>query len=322
MKLLITGATGLVGRHVAKAALDEGHQVTVLVRDAARLRPDIKNRAAVLQGPLDQRGVVPPGTEAVLNCAGVLSASSKAGFWDGNVFGPRSLYRDSRRAGVSAFVHLSSMGVYGLATAPHIREDTPFETHPQWRGGYTASKLDGDRLLLAESEEGGPALSLLRPPVVYGEGVPLPLGRLGRPIPGGMALVAGRGGTSMPLIYAGNLAAAVLAAAQRRSKGVFNLVDDASQTQRQYLKMLRKVQAGTPRPLFMPMVALLLPAALLDRGLGLARRSSHIAYRLRRNLSSLKVDDSRARSELDYRPRHALEEALRLTCAGETRGAS
>ncbi|MCZ6832679.1 MAG: hypothetical protein O7F11_02935, partial [Acidobacteria bacterium] len=69
-------------------------------------------------------------------------------------------------------------------------------------------------------------------------------------------------------------------------------------------------------------VALLLPAALLDRGLSLARRSSHIAYRLRRNLSSLKVDDSRARSELDSRPLHALEEALRLTCAGETRGAA
>lgn len=322
MKLLITGATGLVGRHVAMAALEEGHQVTVLVRDASRLRPDIKDGADVLEGPLDQEGVVPEGTEAVLNCAGVLSASSKAGFWDGNVFGPRKLYRDSRRAGVDAFVHLSSLGVYGLATAPHIREDTPLETHSQWRGGYTASKLDGDRLLLAESEEGGPALSLLRPPVVYGEGVPLPLGRLGRRIPGGMVLVAGRGGTSMPLIYAGNLAVAVLAAAQRRSKGVFNLVDDASQTQRQYLKMLRKVQAGTPRPLFMPMSALLLPAALLDRGLGLARRSRHIAYRLRRNLLSLKVDDSRARSELDYRPRHGLEEALRLTCAGEIRGAA
>ncbi len=322
MKLLITGATGLVGRHVVQGALDQGHQVTVLVRDASRLRVDHRDRVDVREGPLDQKAVVPEGTEAVLNCAGVLSASSKAGFWDGNVFGPRSLYRDARRANVNAFVHLSSMGVYGLATAPYFREDTPFESHPRWRGGYTASKLDGDRLLLAESEEGGPALSLLRPPVVYGEGVPLPLGRLGRPIPGGMALVAGRGGTSMPLIYAGNLADAVLAAAERCSRGVFNLVDDASQTQRQYLKMLRKVQAGTPRPLFMPMTALLLPAALLDRGLRLARRSSHIAYRLRRNLSSLKVDDSRARSELDYRPRHTLEEALRLTCAGEARGSA
>jgi hypothetical protein len=69
-----------------------------------------------------------------------------------------------------------------------------------------------------------------------------------------------------------------------------------------------------------PMTAFLIPAAVLDRGLQMARRSSRIAYRLRRNLSSLQVDDSRARSELDYGPRHALEEALRLTCAGEIRG--
>ena len=72
MRLIILGATGSLGRHVLRQALAAGHEVSVLVRDAARLAPEVRGRVAIYVADLDVSlpvNVV-EGHDALVNCAG------------------------------------------------------------------------------------------------------------------------------------------------------------------------------------------------------------------------------------------------------------
>ena len=72
MRLIILGATGSLGAHVLRHALDAGHDVSVLVRDPSRLPEEARQRAGVYTGDLS--ATLPPeilrGNNALINCAG------------------------------------------------------------------------------------------------------------------------------------------------------------------------------------------------------------------------------------------------------------
>lgn len=72
MRLLILGATGSLGRHVLRAALEAGHEVSVSVRDESKLPAEARERIAAHSGDL-MTGVPPDlleGQDALINCAG------------------------------------------------------------------------------------------------------------------------------------------------------------------------------------------------------------------------------------------------------------
>ena len=77
-RLLILGATGSLGRHVLQQAVAAGHQVSVIVRNPAKLPPDLRSRITV--HPVDL-GTVATGAladlvrghEALINCAGLVT---------------------------------------------------------------------------------------------------------------------------------------------------------------------------------------------------------------------------------------------------------
>ena len=71
-RLLILGATGSLGRHVLRQAVDAGHAVTVFVRTPSNLSPEVRERVSVHTGDLS--ALVPldlvRGQDALINCAG------------------------------------------------------------------------------------------------------------------------------------------------------------------------------------------------------------------------------------------------------------
>jgi len=71
-RLLILGATGSLGRHVLRQAVDAGHEVTVLVRTPSKLSPEFRERVSVHTGDLSAvvRVDLVRGQDALINCAG------------------------------------------------------------------------------------------------------------------------------------------------------------------------------------------------------------------------------------------------------------
>src|SRR3954468_6358867 len=114
--IFLTGATGLVGSHVAEEALRRGHRVRALVRASSDTRWLDRWGVDKVDGDLADRDALrrgAAGADWVFNCA------AKVGDWGTledfrrlNVAALRLLLAAASEAGVARFVHVSSLGVY------------------------------------------------------------------------------------------------------------------------------------------------------------------------------------------------------------------
>lgn len=148
MRIALTGATGFVGGHALRLALDAGHDVTALTR---RKQPE---RAGVtwVQGDLNDQTALRrlcEQCEAVLHIAGVVNAPDRQGFIDGNVTGTQNIITVAKMAGISRFVHTSSLS----AREPDLSD-------------YGWSKYQAEQCVEASALE----WTIVRPPAVYGPG--------------------------------------------------------------------------------------------------------------------------------------------------------
>ena len=121
---LVTGATGFVGWHVARALLERGDPVRALARDPAKLR-ELSGVQGV-QGDLRD----PASLErAVEGCGVVFHVAADYRLWTrepeemyrSNVEGTRAMLEAARRAGVERFVYTSTVGCIGVSRRRHRR---------------------------------------------------------------------------------------------------------------------------------------------------------------------------------------------------------
>ena len=114
--ILVTGATGFVGWHVARKLLESGRTVRVLVRDPRRLR-ELEAEVAVgdLRDAASLAGAV-AGCEVVYHVAADyrLWAKDPSELYRSNVDGTRNLLEAARQAGVDRVVYTSTVGCIGV----------------------------------------------------------------------------------------------------------------------------------------------------------------------------------------------------------------
>lgn len=155
MKILITGATGFLGGHLADACLREGHAVRALVRpgaDTERLRslPGLELAVGDLGDPGSLRAAA-GGQDVVLHSAArVVDHGTHAQFHEANVAGTRRLLTAARAAGAHRFVFVSSPSALMRVREGDrlgLDESVPYPTrflHP-----YSATKARAEQDVLA-----------------------------------------------------------------------------------------------------------------------------------------------------------------------------
>ena len=125
--IVLTGATGFVGRHVLRALLAGGWRVRALVRDPARLRLPTgtpEDAVEVVLGDLADDAALArlmEGAEAVVHLAGLVAAAREIDFYAVNAEGARRLAQAAARAGVRRFVHVSSLAAREPELSPYAR---------------------------------------------------------------------------------------------------------------------------------------------------------------------------------------------------------
>lgn len=210
MRILVTGATGFIGRETCRVLSGRGHRVRAAVRRAlpALQQAGIEQRVVgEIDGRTDWRAAV-DCVDAILHLAGrahVLAHDAAAAadhFHSVNVEGAVALLQAAQAAGVRRFVNVSSIGVLGQST-----ELEPFSdaSSPRPVNAYASSKLAAETALAAMAA--GTEVVTIRPPMVYGPGCPGNMARLLRLV---------RTGVPLPL---------ALARAERDMIGIDNLVD-------------------------------------------------------------------------------------------------
>jgi nucleoside-diphosphate-sugar epimerase len=174
MKLLLTGATGRVGRHLLPRLVAQGHDVRAVARgEAGAGQVKAAGAEAVLADLLDPDGyrAALAGRDAVVHLAAVLRSTDADEIRRANLEATRRLAEATLAAGVGRFVAASTTLVYpGGLGRPATEDDEPAPP-PAW-GPYPASKAEADRALLALHRDRGLGARIVRFAFVYGDGDP------------------------------------------------------------------------------------------------------------------------------------------------------
>jgi len=305
MKVLITGANGLVGRAVCAALHRTGHAVTPAVRRAQGLAQE-----QVIGESDAQTGwrAALAGMESVVHLAARVhvmndsAADPLAAFRSINTAGTLNLARQCAAAGVRRFVFVSSVKVNGEErAAPYTEADTPAP-----EDAYALSKWEAEQGLWQVAAETGLEVVILRPPLVYGPGVGANFLALLRAVARGMPLPLGAINNQRSLIFVGNLADAILCCLEHpAAAGQTFLVSDGEEVSTP--ELVRRMATALGRPAWL----VALPVPVLRMLVAFAKKPA-LATRLS---GSLAVDSSKIRRELDWSPPFTLDEGLRETAA-------
>lgn len=179
MKLLVTGADGFIGSHLAEYLVRQGHEVRAFALYNSfnswgwldTVSEDVKSSLDVFCGDIrDPNGVrkAVAGTEAVLHLAALIaipySYHSPDTYVDTNVKGTLNVLQAARDAGLARVVHTSTSEVYGTAQFVPITEDHPLQA----QSPYAATKIAADQLALSFYRSFDMPVSVLRPFNTYG----------------------------------------------------------------------------------------------------------------------------------------------------------
>ncbi|MCA1688226.1 MAG: NAD(P)-dependent oxidoreductase [Actinobacteria bacterium] len=280
-RVLVTGATGFVGSHIAQAFVEAGYEVRCGVR-ASSSRRWISDLPVELT-PLDMTGRTDDFSRAVryadlvVHAAGITRARRAEDYHAVNAGGTRKLAAAAIEAGVRRFVLIGSLAARGPDDLARDGRD-----HPE--SAYGRSKLEAEACL--RGLDGRMETFVLRPAAVYGprDTDLLPLFKMASagwlPLPSGANV--------LQPVYAEDVARAALAAARRAaSSGPFPVAEAARYT-------WEDVIAGLERALGRAVRAVRLPAAAFT----LAGRAAEWAAR---PLSAVPVFDERRARDLAVR---------------------
>ncbi len=319
MTVLVTGGSGLVGSHVIAALRAAGRSVRALVREHSAPAVAALGAEPVV-GDVTDSDVWPRAAEGVRGivhaAALVQSRGSLSEYERVNVGGTRLAVTAARTTGAT-LVHISSVAVYGgsglYGTMPERRDESfPFRTIDPG-DSYALTKRASESLVRAAAADGALAAVALRPNVIYGERDRLVSPLIMRAVRLGWAPAVGAGTNHLSCVYAGNVAAAAVAALDGARPGfrAYNVTNDAPPilTERDFIaafaaalgKRVRRVRIP---PFVWRTVMTVLRGARLGRG-SLACFTGENPY-----------VSARIKAELSWQPPFSTPDAVRRTVAG------
>ncbi|MBC8982173.1 NAD-dependent epimerase/dehydratase family protein [Pseudomonas lurida] len=210
MRVLVTGATGFVGRGLIRACVNSDCiDVVAALRDAQSYgEPHVDvvvigdiSEAANLERALE-------GVDVVVHLAGrahVVGETHEgalAKFRAVNLEGTRKLARHAREVGVKRFILISSIGVNGAKT---ISKAFGEDSTPAPHADYAVSKLEAEQALRQIAQGSTMEWVIVRPPLVYGVQAPGNFGRLLKLVSSGLPLPLASVDNSRSMISLENL---------------------------------------------------------------------------------------------------------------------
>jgi nucleoside-diphosphate-sugar epimerase len=317
MRVLITGATGFVGRNLIAALLREGHTVRAIVRSAARIPEGYREKVEAIIGDVtapQSLASAPRGVDAVIHSAALMSDHEWepwSEFLKVNVEGTRVLMDACARAAPSAlFVHISSSSVTGPALRGPIREDASLDPEPS---PYARSKALAEELVMARRDL---AWVVVRLPALYGSGASYGWPDVLRRIRSGRFAVIGEGRGRMQLTHISDAVQGLMKILEKGSLisgKVYQLAGPESIRVADLFDLLA-AELGVPRPRRVPKWLAMAAARALSVVPGRWKPGSLrliSPHRLRYFDQDYVYDTSRARAELGFEPKVTPANGLR-----------
>jgi nucleoside-diphosphate-sugar epimerase len=301
-RALVTGAAGFIGAALTESLTALGWQVRAVGRGAGTLVSggiECGDLVAVDSAQLDDWL---DGVDVVYHLAGRAHRRDRGtelqryeAYRRDNVTTTRALFSAAQRNAVARFVYLSSIKVLGDVSSEPLR----ITARPDPQDVYAQTKLEAERQLQDTLSQGTTAVSLVRPPLVYGPGVKGNFASLLTAVARGWPLPLGRADAPRSLIARANLIDLLIAAAGDSARWrILHGRDETDCSVAQLVTMMARSFGRSPRLIGVP------------RGLmrvGAAATGQTALYQ--RLFEPCVIDDEATRAALGWRP------ALSQQCA-------
>ena len=324
MKALVTGATGLVGSHIAERLLAQGHHVRALARKTSNLDHLRATGVEVVFGDVEDRSSLPPalnGIEVVFHAAARVTPGwgSWPQFEATIVKGTENMLWASANAGVSRFLHVSSCDIYVEACHGGIlaNESTPCEITFTPNTYYECAKLQADKLVFDYKMLERLQVSAIRPGWVYGPRDRLLCDRIARQLEMPIVMWPGKANPRIPLIYASDVAdCAIMVATNEKAVGqCYNVGPPREVRLRDFAAAMARAM-GRPEPNIVVPYGLAYAACVVVEAWSKLSRAKEMPYLNRASLGHLKseilLDVSKVRRELGWEPKVSIDEGVKL----------
>lgn len=313
--LLVTGATGFLGRHLIPRLVSSGYAVRALARPSSdttflQTQPIELAYAADIT---DADGVA----RAIAGCEGVIHAAGhfrfwgdRDWFWQTNVRGTETVVAAAQQAGVARFVHVSTIAVVGQTPDGVIDETTPCQPLDP----YMASKLAAETAVLAAHTRHNLPAVIIRPGGFYGPHGHYALNRLffTEPLRGWRIRVDGGRRITFP-VYVADVAQGIQLALEKGTPGEIYNISGPSLSHNQINAIVSQQAGISPWRLSIPKWAVLALARTWTAVSTITHREPFYPINLAPYVfQDWRVSTAKAQHHLGFQPT-PFEEGARLT---------
>lgn len=309
-RVLVTGASGFVGGYLVEQLLADNFAVVCTSRAPLQITGASCVQVGQLDAQTDWRACL-NDVQTVVHCAARVHVMHETAaeplqlFRQVNVAGTLALAEQAAASGVKQFIYLSSIKVNGERTYGDLAftEESPAQASDR----YSISKQEAELALMSLGERTGMAITIIRPPLVYGRGVDANflkmLAWVKKQIPLPLASIHNQ----RSFVFVRNLVSLISACIDnpKAYQQIF-LVSDRHDLSTPQLLREAALAIGVQSRLWpFPSSLLMLAASLLGK--------KSIAERL---CQSLQVDSSKAQRQLGWTPPFTVQQGLQECAAG------
>ena len=174
-RVLVTGATGFVGKVLVRKLLDEGYQVRTYVRPLSDSSWLENNGVEIVYG--DVREPEPlrramQGVESIIHLAAGVRGSRQFAC-SSCTTGTENIAVLARESGIKRVIYISSMAIHdflAMKDGECIHENSPLEPHPELRSTYAQAKRGAEEIAISHIRDNEPSWTIVRPSLIFGPG--------------------------------------------------------------------------------------------------------------------------------------------------------
>ncbi|MDD4202813.1 MAG: NAD(P)-dependent oxidoreductase [Candidatus Omnitrophica bacterium] len=252
MNILVTGATGFIGKHLVEDLSTKNNKIYCFVRDIKKAIPLKKYGVEFLFGDVTDKAsleqIKDRNIDIVYHCSGLVESSNIEKLREVNVKGTVNICDMMLALGIKKMIYVSSVAVITGNPETPLTDDMPFCSS----NIYGQSKLEAEEKVL-EYRKKGLKIGIIRPCMIYGADEPHMLGKLVRFAKKRMLPIIGPGENKLHLAYVKNVTQAMIYMAEKECyEGSFLIADDSVLTVKEVFNIIAQ-GANAKEPVQLPL---------------------------------------------------------------------